>query len=112
MQVLQNNTNYYYFIDVNTMLENFTITTKQIDVYHRQQKISTHYEDKIFSAIKYVRGRKQSPDADVIFKYIAKNKASNISKDFIEGSMAKLLKEEKFINKKTSEELDSFYSYI
>ena len=94
------------------MLENLAITTKEIDIYHTQQKISTDYEGKIFSAIKYIRGRKQRPDVDSIFKHTAKNEASNISKDFIEDSMTKLLKEGKVINKKTSEGLDSFYSNI
>ena len=54
----------------------------------------------------------QRPDVEAIFKHIAKNKASNITKDFIEGSITKLLKEGKIINKKTSEGLDSFYSNI
>ena len=85
---------------INTMLENLTITTKEIDIYHTRQKIFTYYEEKIFSAIKYIRDRKQRPDVDAIFKHIAKNVASNISKDFIEDSMTKLLKEGKVINKK------------
>ena len=94
--------------DINTMLENLTITTKEIDIYHTQQKISIYYEDKIFSTIKYIRDRKQRPDVDAIFEHIAKNEASNISEDFIEDSMTKLMKESKVINKKTSEGLDSF----
>ena len=98
--------------DINTILENLTITTKEIDIYHTQQKISSYYEDKIFSTIKYIRDRKQRPDVDAIFEDIAKNEASNISKDFIEDSMTKLMKEGKVINKKTSEGLDSFYSNI
>ena len=134
--MLRNNINYYCFIDIyighlkkqqktlhimsstapnqhiNTMLENLTITTKKIAIYLTQQKISTYYEDKIFSAIKYIRDTKQRPDLDAIFKHIAKNEASNISKDFIEDSMTKLMKEGKIINKKTSEGLDSFYSNI
>ena len=85
---------------INTMLGNLTIITKEIDIYHTRQKIFTYYEDKIFSVIKYIRDRKQRPDADAIFKHIAKNVASNISKDFIEDSMTKLLKEGKVINKK------------
>ena len=75
--------------DINTMLENLTITTKEIDIYHTKQKISTDYEEKIFSAIKFIRDRKQRPDVDTIFKHIAKNEASNINKDFIEDSMTK-----------------------
>ena len=98
--------------DINTMLENLTITTKEIDIHHTQQKISTDYEEKIFSAIKYIWDRKQRPDVDAIFKHIAKNEATNISKDFIEDSMTKLLKKGKVINKKTSERLDPFYSNI
>ena len=94
------------------MPKNLTITTKEIDIYPTQQKRSTYYEDKIFSAIKYMRDRKQRPDVDAIFKHRPKNKASNISKDFTEDSMTKLLKEGKVINKKKSERLDSFYSNI
>ena len=45
-------------------------------------------------------------------QYIAKNEASNINKDFFEDIMTKLLREEKVINKKTSEGLNSFYSNI
>ena len=73
--------------------------TKEIDIYHTQQKISTFYEDKIFSAIKCIRDRKQRPDVDAIFKHIAKSEASNISKDFIQNSMTKLRKEGKVIFK-------------
>ena len=98
--------------DINTMLENLTITTKDIHIYHTQQKISTDFEEKIFAAIKYIGDRKQWPDVDAIFKYIAKNEASNISEDFIEDNMTKLLKEDKVINKKASEGLGSFYSNI
>ena len=76
------------------------------------EKISTDYEEKISSTIKYIRDRKQRPDVDAIFKHIAKNEPSNISQDFIEDSMTKLLKEGKVINKKTSEGLDSFYSNV
>ena len=76
------------------------------------EKISTDYEEKISCTIKYIRDRKQRPDVDAIFKHIAKNEPSNISKDFIEDSMTKLLKEGKVINKKTSEGLDSFYSNV
>ena len=75
--------------DINTMLENLTITTKEIDIYHTKQKISTDYDEKIFSAIKFIRDIKQRPDVDTIFKHIAKNEASNINKDFIEDSMTK-----------------------
>ena len=42
---------------------------KEIDIYHTQQKISTDYEEKIVSAIKYIRDRKQRPDVDTIFKH-------------------------------------------
>ena len=94
------------------MLENLTITTKKIDTYHTQQKISTYYEDKTFFAIKYTRGRKERPDVAVIFKHIAKNEGSNISKDFIEDSLTKLLKEGKVTNKKTSKRLHPFYGNI
>ena len=97
--MLRNNINYYHFIDIyighlkkqqetlhimsstapnrhiNTMLQNLTITTKKIAIYHTQQKISTYYEDKIFSAIKCIRDTKQRPDLDAIFKHIAKNEA-------------------------------------
>ena len=94
------------------MLQYLTIATKKIDIYHLQQKISTYYEGKILSAIKYITDRKQRPDVDAICKHIAKNEATNISEDFIEDSKAKLLKERKVINKKTSDGLDSFYSNI
>ena len=60
----------------------------------------------------FIKTDTQRPDVEAIFKQIAKNKASNITKDFIEGSITKLLKEGKIINKKTSEGLDSFYSNI
>ena len=122
---MRNNINYYCFIESFTY---YVISSSNLRYQHytwkschnnkedwywpHPTKLSTYYEDKIFSAIKYIRDRKQWPDVDAIFKYIAKNETSNISKDFIEDSMTKLLQEGKAINKKTSEGIDSFYSNI
>ena len=76
--------------DINTMLENLTITAKEIDIYLTQQKISTYYEDLFCH--QNIRDRKQRSHVDIIFKHIAKNEASNRSKDFIEDNLTKLLK--------------------
>ena len=67
---------------------------------------------KILSAIKKIRDKKNRPDIDAIFDHLMKNSGLNIDKEFIEGVIVELIKGNVITNKKTATVCDSFYCLI
>ena len=64
----------------------------------------------IVSAIDNIRDIKcKRPDIDAIYRYVSKNVATNVDRDFIETNIVELVKKNVIFNKPTAQGLDSYF---
>ena len=97
--------------DINTAFEKLKITSKENEDIIIERSHYSHFTPLILSAINHIREKKKRPDTSSIYDYIMKTQASNADKVLIESVIAKLTLEDKIVNKKTPQSLDSFYNF-
>ena len=68
----------------------------------------SHFTPLILSVTNDIREKKKYPDTSSIYDYIMKTQAPNADKALIDSVIVKLALEDKIINKKTLQGLDSF----
>ena len=95
--------------NINKAFEKLKIKSEENEDIIIQQGDYSHFTPLILSPINYIREKKKRPDTSSIYDYIMKTQASNADKALIESAIVKLTLEGKIVNKKTPQDLHSFY---
>ena len=94
--------------DVNRAYKKLKIMSEENEDIIIEQGAYLHFTPLILSVTNDIREKKKCPDTFSVYDYIMKTQTPNADKALIDSVIVKLVLEDKIINKKTLQGLDSF----